>query len=72
MKISFADFWPGFDYNHNLIIFLFKEVFEDITVTDPQDCDCLIYNIFGQSHRSYNDCIKIFFNTEKFSKTKFQ
>ena len=71
MKISFADFWPGFDYNYNFITFLFKEVFEDISVSNPEDCDCLIYNIFGQSHRSYNDCIKIFFNGESSPRPNF-
>ena len=64
MKISFADFWPGFDYNHNLLTFIFREVYENIIVTNPNDCDYLIYNIFGESHRNYNHCKKIFFSGE--------
>ena len=64
MKISFADFWTGFNYNHNFLTFLFRETYENVVVTDPSNCDYLIYNIFGESHRNYNHCKKIFFNGE--------
>ena len=64
MKISFADFWCGFDSNNNFLLFLFREIYENVIVTDPSTCDCLIYGAFGKSHRNYNHCKKIFFNTE--------
>ena len=45
MKIAFTDFWPGFKPNFNFITYLFKEVFEEVKVTRPGNCDYLIYNI---------------------------
>jgi hypothetical protein len=64
MKLSFCDFWYGFDYNNNFITHLFKSIFENLIITSPQDCDYLIYSIFGSEHLNHNHCKKIFYTGE--------
>lgn len=71
MKIAFTDFWPGFKPNFNFITYLFKEVFEEVKVTRPGNCEYLIYNIFGKKHKSFKHCKKIFFNGESSPRPNF-
>lgn len=71
MKIAFTDFWPGFKPKHNFLIYLFKEIFEDVQITKPRNCDFLIYNVFGNNYKSFKDCKKIFFNGESYPRPNF-
>ena len=64
MKICFLDFWCGFNPENNFLIHLFKRVFENVTLSSPSECDYLIYSIFGQNNKDYNNCKKIFFTGE--------
>lgn len=51
MKISFADFWGGFDPSNNFLLYLFQEIVGNISVVDNiNDSDMLIYANFGSQH----------------------
>ena len=71
MKIAFIDFWPGFNSKNNFLTYLFREVFDDIKITRPRNCDYLIYNIFGEKNKNFNNCRKIFFNGESAPRPNF-
>lgn len=64
MKIAFIDFWPSFNPSNNFIIHLFKGLFENVELTNPSNCDCLIYSWFGNNNKNYNNCKRIFFAGE--------
>lgn len=63
MKIAFLDFWYGFDSNNNFLIHLFKEVNNDIIVSNPHNADIIVFSCFGNEHIKYNKK-KIFFTGE--------
>jgi len=63
MKISFVDFWPGFNQNNNFLYFLFREIYENLEVTEPSNSDVMIYSCFGNDHLKYNQK-KIFYTGE--------
>lgn len=67
IKIAFADFWGGFEYNpegksdyDNVFWRILKERF-DVVISDKPDF--LIYSVFGQSHLKFK-CKKIFYTGE--------
>lgn len=67
IKLAFADFWGGFEYNptgkkdfDNVIYRILSERF-DIEISDNPDF--LIYSVFGNSHYNYK-CKKIFYTGE--------
>jgi hypothetical protein len=64
MKISFLDFWGGFDSNNNFFIHLLKEIKNNIEISDPENSDIIIYSVFGQEHKKYNNSKKIFYTGE--------
>lgn len=63
MKISFVDFWPGFDTKNNFLYFLFREIYQNIEVVDPSNSNLMIYSCFGKEHLKYNQK-KIFYTGE--------
>jgi hypothetical protein len=63
MKISFVDFWSGFDPNNNFLFFLFREIYENLEVVNPINSDLIIYSCFGSEHLKYNQK-KIFYTGE--------
>lgn len=67
MKISFSDFWDGFDPNNNFFTYLLMDTFLDCEVIPPcQKTDLLIYSCFGLSHKQANrkTTKKIFYTGE--------
>lgn len=64
MKISFLDFWGGFKSNNNFFIHVLKDIKQNIEISEPQNADLIIYSIFGQTHKQYNHCKKIFYTGE--------
>ena len=68
MRLSFLDFWDGFQPNNNFFLDLFKEILGDgVELSSPQEADVLIYSCFGrQEHRLFdkNKVIKIFYTGE--------
>lgn len=63
-KIAFLDFWDNFDMNNNFLLYLFKEINNNIIVTHPRDADMIIFSCFGQDNRKYSNKIKLFFTGE--------
>lgn len=68
VKIAFADFWGGFEYNptgkdnfDNVFYNMLSEYY-DLEITNQPDY--LIYSVFGQNHLNYKNCKKIFYTGE--------
>lgn len=64
MRISFLDFWGGFDQNNNFFIHLLRRIYDNVIVSSPESADLIIYTVFGQQNKKYNHCKKIFFTGE--------
>ena len=64
MNISFLDFWGGFDSTNNFFIHLFKQIHDNVHVSNPENADIIIYSCFGNNHNTFNHCKKIFFTGE--------
>lgn len=66
LKISFNNFWPGFDYNDNFICKALRNQY-DITIVKPNESpDIHFYSLFGNlsEHYRYTDSIRIYYTTE--------
>lgn len=64
MKVSFVDFWGGFDPKNNFLTHVLKEIYDGFQVTTPNDCDYLIYSLFGEENKQNFNCKKVFFTGE--------
>lgn len=66
MKIAFLDFWDGFQTNNNFFIYLFKEMYENVSVSNAENSDFLIYSCFGNNHLKFkkDNYKKIFYTGE--------
>lgn len=71
MKISFIDFWGGFDVEKNFLTELLKNSMEEISVVKPEECDILICGQFGNKHLNYKPKKKIFNELETFAPPDF-
>lgn len=60
MKISFLDFWVGFNPFNNFFINCIKLIRENVQIVHPSEADLIIYGEFGDEHRNYN-CRKFCF-----------
>jgi hypothetical protein len=64
MKISFADFWDGFDYNNNFFRDLILSIDNSYSfIPFSNDTDILIYSCFGKSHNKVSSKVKKIFYT---------
>ncbi len=61
IKIYFADFWPGLDFQNNFITNALSTRYEVIIDPDP---DYLFHSSFGNKHFKYTNCIKIYYTGE--------
>lgn len=67
IKLAFSDFWHDpfpFEPENNFFVHALRRALEGVEVVDPSACDVLIYGPFGDSHRKYRDCLKIFYTGE--------
>jgi len=66
MKIAFTDFWGMFIPNHNFFYYMLEDIYGDIQVTSPEDCDILLYGPYGKDHQKFDpqNKIKIFVTGE--------
>ncbi len=64
MKISFIDFWDGFQSDNNFLFYLFREVYFDLVLVEPSKADLIIFSVFGNENLKYNHCKKIFYTGE--------
>jgi len=65
MKISYLDFWPGFDPSSNWFNLLLRGAFPDreIKITAPEYADVIFFSCFGSEHQVYKNskAIKILY-----------
>jgi hypothetical protein len=62
MKISFLDYWKypnSFDPYNNFFLHLLRQIFENISVSDPEDADVIFSLGFGVDYTRFKDCIRI-------------
>ena len=53
LRISFTDFWEGFDENNNLFTNILKEIFEtEIIITRPSKAEVCFITIYGRNHKN--------------------
>jgi hypothetical protein len=64
MKISFLDFWDGFDAENNFLIDLIRSFKYDVYISEPHQADLIIFSCFGNSNKQFNHCKKIFYTGE--------
>ena len=67
MKIAFTDFWAhprAFDPHHNFFVHCARAIREGVEVVEPSQCDLLFFGPFGQEHRRYRHCLKVFYTGE--------
>jgi hypothetical protein len=64
MNIAFLDFWGSFDPNNNFFIYLFRQIKDNVIITDASNADVIIFSCFGDSNKRYNHCKKVFFTGE--------
>lgn len=68
MNINFLDFWPGFDPYNNFFIYLFREIYGNVEIRPINQCDYIIYSVFGNQHQNLDrkKIKKIFYTGENF------
>jgi len=64
MKISFLDFWDGFEPNNNFLYFLLRDISTSLELVEPKNAEIIIFSLFGNQNFKYNHCKKIFFTGE--------
>ena len=53
LKISFTDFWRGFDQNNNIFTNILKEIFDnEIIITSTKNADISFITICGRNHKN--------------------
>lgn len=63
MKISFLDFWGGFQPQNNFLFHSIRQFREDVSLVDPDESDLIICSVFGDEHKKYSDYKNIIFYT---------
>jgi hypothetical protein len=64
MKISFLDFWNGFQPSNNFLFYLFREVHQNLTIVEPSKSELIVFSVFGNENQKYSHCKKLFFTGE--------
>lgn len=62
MKIAFLDYWKypnSFDPYNNFFLHLLHQIFENVSVSDPEDADVIFSLGFGVDYTRFKDCIRI-------------
>ena len=54
LKISFTDFWNGFDVRNNIITNMLKDIYNNnVEITVPRKADICFVTIYGRNHAKY-------------------
>jgi alpha(1,3/1,4) fucosyltransferase len=66
MKIAYTDFWLDFESENNFFTDLFRDIYEDVEVSSPEDADILFFGPYGTQHRNFQrqGLVKIFYTGE--------
>lgn len=67
MKISFLDFWTGFDPKNNFFSHSLNKLGINFKIVKPQRADVIFFSCFGSKNLEFSDCKKIFFLSEDFN-----
>lgn len=63
MKLSFLDFWDGFDINNNFFLHSIK-LLTEVDVVSPEEADLIIFSCFGDKNFRYMNKRRIFYTGE--------
>jgi len=65
LRVAFTDMWSQFNPRSNFLqAMLSYMVIGGVEIVKPEECDTLIYSVFGHNHRKYRDKFRIFFTGE--------
>jgi hypothetical protein len=64
MKISFLDFWDGFEPDNNFLIHLIRSIKDNVVICEPNQADVIIFSCFGNANKNFNNIKKIFYTGE--------
>lgn len=64
MKISFVDFWSGFNQKNNFFTNSLKSLKINFKLVKPKKADIIFFSCFGQKNQEFNNSKKIFFLSE--------
>jgi len=67
MKISFVDFWTGFDPKNNFFYHSLNKLGIKFKIVKPKKADIIFFSCFGNKNLEFNNCKKIFFLSEDFN-----
>ncbi len=62
IKIHFVDFWPTFEPEGFFIYDFLSEKYQ--LIIDEENPDYLVFSCFGNNHLYYNDCVRIYYDSE--------
>ena len=63
MKVSFLDFWDGFDQNNNFFLHSLRQIIE-VEVVSPEESELIIFSCFGYNNFNYLNKKRIFYTGE--------
>ena len=72
MKISFLDFWPGFDSKNNFFFHSINQLGIKFKVVNPRRADVIFFSCFGSENLKYNNCKKILFLGENLDLSSYK
>ena len=72
MKISFIDFWTGFDPKNNFFFHSLNRLGIKFKVVKPKKADVVFFSCFGSQNLEIEDAKKIFFLSEDFNLNNFK
>ena len=72
MKISFLDFWPGFDSKNNFFYHSINQLGTKVKVVNPRRADIIFFSCFGSENLKYNNCKKILFLGENLDLSSYK
>jgi hypothetical protein len=66
MKIAFTDFWLDFEPENNFFTDLFRDIYGNVIISNPEESDILFFGPYGQQHQRYKKekQVKIFYTGE--------
>ncbi len=68
LKVNFTDFWDGFKRDHNFFLYMLRDLYGDVEVTDSEQADVLIYcgDYGGREHARFDpkSKVKIYYTGE--------
>jgi len=64
LRVAFVDMWRQFNPQHNFFVETLRQLYHDVAVVTPDECDLLIYSVFGDRHTHYEDKFRLYYTGE--------